>query len=91
MKLKEVAEAKAKAAKAAKEAAISPEEQYRRLVEDANKADPWKEPIKDLIDKYADIADQNAKDKETALIAKISEKMGVLVRNNYGNTKANNT
>jgi len=70
---------------------MTPEEQYRKLVEDANREDPWKEPIKDLIDKYADIADQNAKDREAALIARITEKLGVTSRNNYGSEKVNAT
>jgi hypothetical protein len=82
---------KVKAEKAAKEAAMNPEEQYRKLVEEANRDDPWKEPIKDLIDKYADIADQHTKDRESALIARITEKLGVTSRNNYGNQKVNST
>ena len=38
---------------------VDPEKEWRRLVDEANKDDPWKEPIKDLIDKYADIAENN--------------------------------
>ena len=40
---------------------LTPEQEYLKLVEQANKEDPCKEPIKDLIDKYADIAEQNSK------------------------------
>lgn len=88
LKLKEIEAAETKAAlKAAQEKKLSPEEQYKKLVEDANRQDPWKEPIKDLIDQYADVADKNAKDKEMAAIMKVQEKMGVKTRNNFGNEK----
>lgn len=49
---------------------LTDEEKYRKLVDEANRDDPWKEPIKDLIDKYADIADQNQKQNEQRVIEK---------------------
>ena len=35
-----------------------PEEEYNKLIRDVSAEDPWKEPIKDLIDQYASIADK---------------------------------
>ena len=42
-------------------APLTAEEEYQKLISDAKKEDPWKEPIKDLIDQYADLAEKNEK------------------------------
>ena len=43
---------------------LTPEEQYQLLVNEATKEDVFKEPIKDLIDQYADLADKQKEIKE---------------------------
>ena len=40
-------------------------------MKEANEEDPWKEPIKDLIDEYADIAEQNKKTDEQKIIQRL--------------------
>ena len=63
------------------------EEQYQKLVVEANKEDPWKEPIKDLIDKYVDKSDLTAKSNEQLVISKISSQIGIKNANNFGAVK----
>lgn len=84
---------------------MTAEQQYQQLVEEATKEDPFKEPIKDLIDSYADINDKMAppiivqtKNRtagntttEALVEARIKEKLGIENRNNYGNKKLNVT
>ena len=95
----------AKKSAAQKEPELSPEQQYLKLVEEATKEDPFREPIKDLIDHYADISDKMAppivvqsgnrtagnSTTEKVVEARIKEKLGIENRNNYGNKKANIT
>lgn len=66
------------------------EEQYQKLVVEANKEDPWKEPIKDLIDKYVDKSDLTAKSNEQLVISKISSQIGIKNANNFGAVKTKN-
>jgi len=47
---------------------LSKEEEYNKLVDEASHEKIWSEPIKDLIDKYADLADKNRQDHEAEVI-----------------------
>ena len=52
---------------------------------EANSEDPFKDPIKDLIDEYAQLAEKST---STNLTAKVLENLGIQNQNNYGNQKA---
>lgn len=81
---------------------MTPEQQYQQLVDEATKEDPFKEPIKDLIDNYADLTDKqlppiqvvesnktsNGTKTEAIVEARIKEKLGIENRNNYGSVNA---
>ena len=57
------------------------------MISDAKKEDPWKEPIKDLIDQYADLAEKNEKHAQSEKEETIQQLLKAENKNNYGSTK----
>jgi hypothetical protein len=64
---------------------LTPEQEWKKLVDEANKEDPWHEPIKDLIDQYAEQAEDNRKSEKQRIVheLELEEKN----KNNYGASK----
>jgi len=52
-------------------------------VSEANNERIWSEPIKDLIDKYADIADSNREAHDTQVISNFTAQGGCTTYNSY--------
>ncbi len=55
------------------------------MVSDVKKSNPFKEPIKDLIDNYSQISDGDEKKAELKVVSKFQKKLGILNHNDYGN------